>query len=268
MKENLRIAKIIVVLLTVTLSGLSQTSYRELPNNSWGFGERLSFEISYGFITAAESFMTISPSPVTISGRETYEINFEVNSRSSFDVIYKVRDNYKSYIDTRGIFPWKFEQHIREQNFKNDVEAYFLPDSQKVKTVTNSTQNREFSAPAYVQDIFSAFYYVRTLDFSKYKEGDIINVETFNDDKHFPLAVKFLGKETVDVSAGEFKTVVVQPMLTEGFTNKTSDIIVYLSDDERKIPVKVKMKIVIGALVAELTEYSGLRGPLDSKIGE
>lgn len=264
----MKFIKFFAVFIIFTTLTYSQGNYRELPNNSWGFGERLSFEISYGFITAAESFLTISPNPVVINGRETYEINFEVNSRPSFDIVYKVRDNYKSYIDTRGIFPWKFEQHIREQNFKKDFEVFFLPDSAKVKTKTNNAEDREFKAPAYVQDIFSAFYYVRTLDLSKYKDGDVISVETFNDDKHFPLSVKIIGRENVDVAAGEFKTVVVQPMLTEGFTNKTSDIFVYLSDDERKIPVKVKMKIVIGALVAELTEYSGLRGPLDAKTGD
>lgn len=264
----IKILAIFTALITVSLSQENTNTYREIPNNSYGFGERLSFEINYGFITAAESFLTISSSPVMINGRETYEINFEVNSRPSFDVVYKVRDNYKSYIDTRGIFPWKFEQHIKEQNFKKDFEVNFMPDSQKVRTKTNFTELRDFTAPAYVQDIFSAFYYARTLDFSKYKDGDIITVETFNDDKHFPLSIKVIGRENVDVAAGEFKTIIVQPMLTEGFTNKTSDIFVYLSDDERKIPVKVKMKIVIGALVAELTEYSGLRGPLDSKIGE
>lgn len=264
----------ILALLTLIISSVCLTipttaqEYRDLPNESWGFGERLSFELSYGFITAAEAFLTISPSPVPMNGRDTYEINFEVNSRPSFDIVYKVRDNYKSYVDTRGLFPWKFEQHIREQNFKKDFEAYFMPDSQKVKTKTNGTENREFTAPAFTQDIFSAFYYVRTMDLSKYKDGDVINVPTFNDDKHFNLAVKIVGRETVDVAAGEFKTIIVQPMLTEGFTNKTSDIFVYLSDDARKIPVKVKLKIVIGALVAELTEYSGLRGPLDARIGD
>lgn len=266
----MKITKIIVLLiLTITsFSSARAQEYRDLPNEAWGFGERLSFELSYGFITAAESFLSISPSPVPMNGRDTYEINFEVNSRPSFDVVYKVRDNYKSYVDTRGLFPWKFEQHIREPNFKKDFEAYFMPDSQKVKTKTNGTENREFQAPAYVQDIFSAFYYVRTLNLSGYKDGDVINVPTFNDDKHFTLAVKIVGRETTEVAAGEFKTVIVQPMLTEGFTNKTSDIFVYLSDDARKIPVKVKLKIVIGALVAELTEYSGLRGPLDARIGD
>lgn len=273
MLETMKRFKIITLLAIITASfGLGPDAagqeYRELPNEAWGFGERLSFELGYGFITAAEAFLTISPSPVPMNGRDAYEINFEVNSRPSFDVVYKVRDNYKSYVDTRGLFPWKFEQHIREQNFKKDFEAYFMPDSQKVKTKTNGTENREFQAPAYVQDIFSAFYYTRTLNLSQYKDGEVISIPTFNDDKHFTLAVKIVRRETVDVPAGEFKTIVVQPMLTEGFTNKTSDIFVYLSDDARRIPVRVKLNIVIGALVAELTEFSGLRGPLDARIGD
>jgi len=257
------------LLLASVFSNLAaQTSYRSQPNEAFGFGERLSFEISYGFITAAEAFMNISSSPVMMNGRETYEVNFDVNSRSSFDIIYKVRDNYKTYVDINGLFPWKFEQHIREQNYKTDFEVYFNPDSQKVTTVRNYNERRTFDAPQYVQDIFSALYYARTLNLRGYKNGEVISVNTFNDDKHFPLAIRVVGREEVDVAAGEFKTIIVKPELQEGFTSKTSDIFVYLSDDDRKIPVKVKMNIVIGALVGELSEYSGLRGPLDAKIGD
>ena len=57
-------------------------------------------------------------------------------------------------------------------------------------------------------------------------------------------------------------------MLQEGFTSKTSDIFVYLTDDDRKMPVKVKMKIVIGALIAELTDYKGVNGKLDARTGD
>lgn len=264
----MKYARISIFLLFSISFTFSQDSYRTLPNSAFSFGERLSFEIGYGFITAAEAFMNISPSPVVMNGRETYEVNFDVNSRSSFDIIFKVRDNYKTYVDSKGLFPWKFEQHIREQNYKKDFEVMFLPDSQKVKTVANYNEKREFEAPAYVQDIFSAFYYIRSLDLRYSKEGDVITTETFNDDKHFALAVRIIGREEIDVPAGEFRTIVVKPELKEGFTSKTSDIYVYLSDDERKIPVKVKMKIVIGSLVGELTEYSGLNGPLDARIGE
>jgi len=57
-------------------------------------------------------------------------------------------------------------------------------------------------------------------------------------------------------------------LLAEGFTSKTSDIYVYLTDDDRKVPVKVRMKIVIGALVAELTDYKGVNGKLDARTGD
>lgn len=263
----MRSLKIIAFLLALT--GITFSQFRTQPNNAFSYGERLSFEVSYGFITAAEAFMTISPSPFMYNNRETYEVNFDVNSRSSFDKIYKVRDNYKTFIDASGIFPWRFEQHIRESDFKRDFEATFIQESLKVYTKVNYVEDKTYiSKNEYVQDLISSFYYARTLDWKGKNEGDVVTVNYFYKDNFYPLDIRFEGRETVDVAAGEFKTFILRPMLKEGFTNKTSDIYIYLSDDERKIPVKVKMKIVIGALVAELTQYTGLNGPLDSKIGD
>lgn len=264
-KRNLRL--VILVSLFILTSSLN-SQFRENSNSAFGYSERLSFEISYGFLTAAEAFFSISPSPVTINGRDTYEVNFDVNSRSSFDMVYKVRDNYKSYIDIKGIFPWKFEQHIRENNFNKDFEVSFMQDSSKAQTKTNGADIRYYSVSPYVQDIISAFYFARTMDFSNMKEGDKITVPYFSDDKTISLDISFEGREVVDVSAGKFKSFILKPELRGGFTSKTSDIYVWLSDDARKIPVKVKMKIVIGSLVGELTQFSGLSGPLDARIGD
>ena len=60
-----------------------------------------------------------------ISGRDVYHITFEVNSMPSFDWIYKVRDRYETYIDTKGLFPWRFEQHVREGGYSRDFSAFF-----------------------------------------------------------------------------------------------------------------------------------------------
>ena len=123
MKKILIILAAIAVIQAVTNAADTTIikEFRTASNNAFTFGERLSFELSYGFITAAEAFMTISPAPFMYNGRETYEINFDVNSRSSFDMVYKVRDNYKTFIDKQGIFPWRYEHHIRENDFKRDL---------------------------------------------------------------------------------------------------------------------------------------------------
>jgi hypothetical protein len=264
-------SSLILFLVFLTGTAFTQTDsvlkeFRINQNNAFTYGERLSFEVSYGFLTAAEAFMTISPAPFVYNGRETYEINFDVNSRSSFDMIYKVRDNYKTYIDSKGTFPWRFEQHIRENDYKRDFEATFIQESLKVYTKVNYAEDKNYKVPYYVQDLISAFYYARTMDFKNNKEGDVITVPTFYKDKVMNLNVRFEGREIVDVAAGKFKTIILKPELKEGFTSKTSDIYIWLTDDDRKVPVQVKMKIVIGSLVAELTQYSGLNGPLDAKL--
>jgi hypothetical protein len=245
---------------TTKLSGM-----RIVSNDAFSYGERLSFEISYGFLTAAEAFMNISPSPVPFHGRDTYEINFDVNSRSSFDLIYKVRDNYKSFIDAKGIFPWRFEQHVREKDYSRDFDINFNQVNHTVMTKLGSEEKQFDNVPEYVHDIISAFYYARTLDYRNSKDGDIVTAQYFYRDGVYPLDIRFKGREEVDVAAGEFRTIIVEPGLKEGFTSKTSDITIWLTDDDRKIPVKVRMKIVIGSLVAELTNYSGLNGPLGAK---
>ena len=82
----------------------------------------------------------------------------------------------------------------------------------------------------------------------------------------YDLDVRYLGKETVDVSAGTFDCIVVEPLVQEGGLFKSEgSIIVWLTDDALRIPVKVKTKVVIGSIDAELTGYEGLKGKLTSK---
>lgn len=262
---------LIIILIVSLSSSFAQKDsvlkeFRMQPNSAFTYGERLDYEISYGFITAAEAFMYISPAPFNYNGRDAYEITLDVNSRSAFEHVYKVRDSYKSYIDEKGIFPWRFEQHIRESNYKKDYEETFIQESLKVYTKVNFVEDKSYNVAYYVQDLISAFYYARTLDWKDKKEGDKIIIPTFHNGKMFQLEVKFEGREDVDVEAGEFHCFVVRPMLKEGFTTKTSDIYLYITDDDRKVPVKVKLNIVIGSIVAELVSYSGLNGPLDAKI--
>jgi hypothetical protein len=234
--------------------------FRTLVNNAFAVGEKLTFDVKYGFVTAGIATMQI-PSMRRISGREAYHVTFEVNSVPSFDWIYKVRDRYETYIDAKGLFPWRFEQHIREGGYSRDFSAFFDQRRGKAKT-----SEGEYEIPKYVNDIVSAFYLARTFDYSKLKINDRIHLKNFYKDKVYDLDVRYLGKETVDVTAGTFDCIVVEPLVQEGGLFKSEgSIVVWLSDDALKIPVKVKTKVVIGSIDAELTGYEGLKGKLTSK---
>jgi hypothetical protein len=118
-----------------------------------------------------------------------------------------------------------------------------------------------------VYDAVSALYFVRTLDFSQKRPGEKIYLKNFYKDSTYQLAVKFLGYQQVDVDAGTFNCLLVEPLMKEGGLFKSEGrIIIWMTNDERKIPVKVSSKVVIGSIDAELREYSGINGPIKSKV--
>jgi hypothetical protein len=252
-------------ILLVRSDILSQTNsfngeFRVLENKAFKEGEKLTFDVNYGFVTAGIAVMEV-PQIKKISGRNAYHVTFEVNTVPSFDMFYKVRDRYETYIDVEGLFPWRFEQHIREGGYTRDFSAFF--DQRKGKA---KTSEGEYEIPLYVNDIVSAFYYARTLDYSNMQVNDQIHLENFYKDKVYNLDVKFLGKEIVEVPAGKFECIIVEPLVKEGGLFKhEGNIIVWLTNDELKMPVKVRTKVVIGYVEAKLTNYEGLAGELRAK---
>ncbi|MBK6914638.1 MAG: DUF3108 domain-containing protein [Ignavibacteriales bacterium] len=252
--------QLVILIPFVVAAQTTQVDFRKLENHAFKEGEKLTFDVKYGFVTAGIATMEI-PEIKKISGRNTYHVTFEVNTVPSFDWVYKVRDRYETYLDVEGIFPWRFEQHIREGSYSRDFSAFF--DQRKGKA---KTSEGEYDLPRYTHDIVSALYYARTLDYSSMKVDDRIHLQNFYKDKVYDLDVKYLGRETISVEAGKFDCIIVEPLVKEGglFKNEGS-IVVWLTNDALKIPIKVKTKVVIGSIDAELTKYEGVAGKLTSK---
>lgn len=241
-------------LLTFSISSFAQKKeFRSLENNAFKVGEKLTFDVKYGFVTAGVAVMEI-PKIKKIAKRKTYHIKFNVNSVSSFDPFFKVRDRYETYLDKEGLFPWRFEQHIREGKYSRDFSAFFDQRKNKAKTSEGS-----YDIPDNVGDIVSVFYLARTFNYDTLKIGDGFPLENFYKDKVHPLEVVFRGRETVTVDAGTFDCIMIEPMVVEGGLFKSEgSIIIWLTDDDVKMPVKVKTKVIIGSIDADLTSYEGV----------
>lgn len=253
---------ITLIFLLSNLASISKSQFRYHPNEAFGFGERLDYKVRYGFIVAGEGYLHILPKQIYRNGRLCYDIRFQVNSLKSLEWIYRVRDWYSTVLDVEGIFPWEFEQHIREGNYKRDFKAVF--DQEKNFAYA---EGKKYPVPPYVHDIVSAFFYVRTLPLGKMPKDTVFYLYNFFKDSTYKLGVKILGKQIVEVEAGKFRCVVVEPLVVEGGLFKSEgSIYVWLTDDDRKIPVKVATKILIGYVSADLVSYRGIRGPIGAKL--
>jgi hypothetical protein len=239
----------------------ADTSLRMLSQDAFKEGERLVFDVGYSFITAGEAVMSV-PKIDTLFGRQVYQALFTVASAKALSWLYKVDDRYETFLDAQGIFPWHFTQRVREGGFSRDSEAWF----DQIKNIAYS-DNKQYPIPPYVHDAVSAFYYVRTLDYSKSRVGEKIILQNFFKDTTYALSVKFLGRQRIEVDAGTFDCIIIEPLMKEGGLFKSEGrVLIWMTDDERKIPVKVSTKIVIGSIESELREYSGINGPIRAKV--
>lgn len=248
---------------TSTNTSSTSASYdtlRKLTNVAFTGGEYLRFDVKFGFITAGEARMIVSDT--TYNGRKCHAVEFTLNTKPFFDVFFKIRDRYLTIIDKEGLFPWRFEQHIREGGFSRD----FVADFDQVNHVATTSEGKH-RIPPYVHDVMSAMYFARTLDFSNFTVGQRIHLQNFYKDSTYALDVKFRGRQEVETDAGKFKCMIIEPLAKEGGLFKSEGkVYVWMTDDARKIPIIVSTKIAIGNIDSELVEYVGVAGPIDAKI--
>lgn len=227
-------------------SVIADMTFRKVENNAFKVGEHLVFEIAYKFVKAGTATMSI-PDTQYVHGRPCYHIVTTARSNKTVDVFYKVRDRIETFVDMEGLFPWKFSKHIREGRYK--ANRYIEYDQVNQKAIYKKDT---VDVPEYVQGILSAFYYVRTLPL---KVGESFDIDNFGDGKLYPLKILVHKKQKVKTPAGEFKCIVVEPILREeGIFKKQGRMAIWMTDDERRMPVLLKSKIPIGSIDVRLIQ--------------
>ncbi len=237
--------------------------FRVVENNSFIKGEKLTFRIHYGWIDAGEATMEVVNREYYHDGRKVHHIIGKGYTTGSCDYFFKIRDTYETYLDEQSLIPWVFERDVDEGGYFIKHKQIFNHRAKKVIVTDYINKSvKTFDVPINIQDLVSAYYYARCLNYDTIKVGDTVSVTTFFDSEIFPLKVKFAGRETINTAFGKIPTLKFHPMLQTGriFTEQ-EDMSVWFSDDGNHIPVRVEAKIVVGSVKADLKNYQGLKYP-------
>jgi Protein of unknown function (DUF3108) len=233
-----------------------------VKNTAFKRGEKLTFRLHYGLVEAGKVTLNITDENLKFGQRNTLHVVGLGTSQGVSDWFFKVRDRYETYIDEDAIVPWMFIRRVDEGGYKFQQDYVFNHYQNKVKTDTN----KSFDITPNMQDMISAFYRGRTLDFSQAKVGSVYNIDCFLDEEIFPVKIKFIGRETVKIKLGSFKCLKFRPLVQKGRVFKhEEDLNIWISDDGNHIPIKGKADILFGSVQIELTDYAGLANPI-SKV--
>lgn len=220
---------------------------RYVENIAFGIGERLSFDIGYGFINAGSATMEVADL-IEYQGRPAYRIVTTAESNKFFSSFYPVQDRVESVMDAIGLFSWRFEKILREGKYRAE-RKYSIDQINHTVVYKDDT----ITVAPYVQDALSALYYIRTQPLTV---GKTVSVDNFTDGKNYPLEVKVHRKEKISTKAGSFDCLVVEPLLqSAGIFKHEGKLTVWLTDDRLRMPVMMKSKVVVGSITVELTEF-------------
>ncbi|MBP6623660.1 MAG: DUF3108 domain-containing protein [Chitinophagaceae bacterium] len=234
-----------------------KSNFCGIKNESSSSGEILNYKVFYSlagaYIGAGEA--TFSNNLETFQQKTVYHFTGFGKTYSTYDWIYKVRDTYESFVDTSSMLPLKFSRQVNETG--NHIFNNVLFNQTTNHAVST---NGVFNIPPCIQDVLSAIYYARNLDFSKAKNGDIFPFSIYLDDHVYPVYIRYMGKANLKTKYGNFNTIKFKPKLIEGTLFKGGEqMTVYVTDDANKIPVFVETPILVGSIKVFLSEFKNNR---------
>ena len=241
-----------------------QDDFCNTRNKAFSEGEQLYYKVWYNlsrvWIGAGEA--TLSVGSDVMNGRKMYHIVGDGKTLKTYDFFYKVRDKYESWIDATSMQPARFLRNVNEGGYRIYNNVLF---NQNIGTAVSTSG--VFQVPKCVQDVLSAIYYARNINFNTYKTGTKIPFSMFLDDKVYNLYIRFLGREKLDTRYGTFNVIKIAPLLIEGNSFSGGEkMTVYVTDDENHVPVRIESPIAVGSIKVDLMAYKNLRNPLSSLI--
>jgi hypothetical protein len=239
----------------VLVSFLNDVSFAsdEAGKSPFNINEKLVFDISYFGVSGGTAVLEVVGIE-KVGDRDAYHVISTAKTNEFFSRFYTVLDIIQTYIDTENYYPLRMKINQHEGDHKKKSEIIFDQENNKAIELKKYNKKIVYDIVENVQDSLSSLFYIRLLEL---KVGEDVVFDAYASRRSWQLTIKVLKKERIKVEAGAFNTILVKPILkyNDVFVNK-GDVYIWLSDDFRKIPVKMKSKVAIGAFTAELISQS------------
>lgn len=247
--------------------------YQNLTYDSFGRGEKLDYKVSFGFFTVGNAQMIIDDKFYKINHRDCYKVDVFGKTSGMVSWVADVDDHWGAYVDSAALIPHISYRNIKENKYRKNEVVRFDHNANMIEAKVKNKKTGKFKepklyvAPDNIRDMMAGYLYMRTVDFSKMKKNDRFRVNSFFEDEFYELDIVFKGREKVKTKAGKFKAIKLVPVMpnNELFDGDDS-VVVWISDDENKVPLKIKAKMFIGSAGVELENYQNTKHEMTSRI--
>jgi Protein of unknown function (DUF3108) len=220
-------------------------------------GEKLTLQAKWGFIPAGEAVLEVLPAE-TLNGVKSCHFVMTSKTYPFIDLFYKVRDRIDSYVDLGMTHSILYKKQKRGRS-KKDVVVDFDWEKKKARYSKNGKMRRLISILPGSFDPLSVFYAFRIHEL---KEGLVIRVPVTDGKKCVTGIATVIKREKISVAGRPYDTYLVEPDLEHigGVFEKSKNakLQIWVTADKRRIPVRIKSKVIVGSFVGELISAEGI----------
>jgi len=249
---KIKFGLILILITFITTLGFAGTTNEAEGNFPFQPGEKLIFQLNWSFIPAGEAVLEVLPVE-TINGVKLYHFVMTAKTNSFADIFYKVRDRIDAYTDIEMNHTILYKKRQREGRTKRDVVVNFNWKKGEAQYSISGKKRNPISILPGTFDPLTVFYAFRLHNL----KNDIELQIPVSDGKKCVIGkAKVVRRERIEVPIGIYDTYLVEPDLEHlgGVFRKSKDakLQIWVTADNRRIPLRVKSKVIVGSFVAEL----------------
>ena len=245
----------------------------DVENDAFAPGEKIVYKLYYNW-----NFVWLAAGEVTFLVHDLpneYHVMVRGRTYESYEWFYKVRDNYESYLDKETLLPKIHIKDVQEGGYTRYDRTTFdrgLGEAISMRGRTRDDLAEErIPIDECMHDLISIIYYARNIDYDELQPKQEIPIKIYMDREVFPLRIKYFGPvDDVKIRGnGRYRAQRFSPQLIAGdIFNEGDEMMIYVSDDDNKIPLLIESPVSVGSVKAVLKSHEGLRYPMTAKLDD
>jgi hypothetical protein len=227
-------------------------------------GEKLIYRIHYGFLNAGTAELTSLKT--NYQNLPHFFVKGVGKTTGAVRAFFKVDDLYESFINISTGLPSFYVRDVHEGNYSQHFESVFNHNNETVILTDKENAangSKIIKTVKGVQDMLSAFYYLRSLDSLELRTGSVVKINIWIDKSLFPFQLRVVGTENLKTDFGTINCLKIIPSVISGRVFKDNEsVTMWVTNDKNHLPIALKADLAVGSLKADIDSFKNVKYPL------
>ena len=217
-------------------------------------GERLNYDVTWSIFPAGTVSTTLRSEGQ--ESKDNYTVTTTAQSQGFVSLLFNVQNEFRSFFDPRTLCSERISKKINEGRRRKETEIVFdskgkraILEERDLTKPNEPLKHAENEIPSCVEDVVTAFYYLRRQDF---QIGKPLHLPVNDGAKTYDVTLDVQAREGIQTPLGNRSAIRVEPKVFSGLFKRKGRMLVWFSDDDQHLPLRIKFMIAVGPITATL----------------